>query len=87
MMSGISDIRPKRRAHATCGQDPMLLELGDRIRASRCSIGMTQEELALVAGVGRELVIQLENGKPGVSLGKASLILSTLGQRLSVTER
>ncbi|MEN9432429.1 MAG: hypothetical protein RLZZ422_18 [Pseudomonadota bacterium] len=87
MMSDIHDIRPKRRAHASCGQDPMLLELGDKVRASRCAIGMTQEELALVAGVGRELVIQLENGKPGVSLGKASLILTTLGQRLLVAGR
>lgn len=48
---------------------------------------MTQEELALVAGVGGELVIQLENGKPGVSLGKTSKVLAALGLSLTAVRR
>jgi transcriptional regulator with XRE-family HTH domain len=86
-MSPISHIRTQRRSHASVGKDPALLEIADRIRAARVSAGMTQEELALAAGVGRELVIQLESGKPGVSLGKASRVLGALGMRLTTRAR
>lgn len=47
---------------------------------------MTQEELALVTGVGRERIIQLENGKPGVAIGKVSVILTALGLKLIALE-
>lgn len=86
-MSDISDIQPKRRSHATTGDDPALLALGNQIRQRRTSSNMTQEELALVAGVGRELVILLENGKPGVTLGKACRVLAALGLNLTAAER
>lgn len=86
-MSDISDITVKRRSHASKGDDPVLLSLGNRIRHTRLANGMTQEELALVSGVGRELVIQLENGKPGVTLGKASRVLAALGLQLTTQER
>lgn len=86
-MSDISDITSKRRRHASTGDDPVLLALGNQIRHARLSSGMTQEELALVVGVGRELVIQLENGKPGVTLGKAIRVLAALGLQLTAQER
>jgi transcriptional regulator with XRE-family HTH domain len=86
-MSSNTDIRPRRRSHATAGNDVTLLELGDGVRAARVAAGMTQQELALVAGVGRDLVIQLENGKPGVSLSKASAVLAALGLRLAAVAR
>ena len=86
-MSDISDIQTKRRSHASTGNDPALLSLGDHIRHTRLANGMTQEELALVSGVGRELVIQLENGKPGVTLGKACHVLMALGLQLTAQER
>ena len=86
-MSDISDIQTMRRSHASTGNDPALLSLGDHIRHTRLANGMTQEELALVSGVGRELVIQLENGKPGVTLGKACRVLMALGLQLTAQER
>ncbi|MEZ5479539.1 MAG: helix-turn-helix domain-containing protein [Thiolinea sp.] len=86
-MSDINDFSAKRRRHASTGNNPVLLALGNRIRQKRLDSGLTQEELALVSGVGRELVIQLENGKSGVTLGKASHVMSALGLRLAVEER
>lgn len=86
-MSDISDISSKRRAHAVTGSDPALVALGDSVRRARAAVGMTQEELALVAGVGRELVIQLESGRSGVSLGKASRVLAALGLTLAAVSR
>lgn len=86
-MSDISDIPVKRRSHASTGNDPLLLALGNRARHKRITSGMTQEELALTTGVGRELIIQLENGKPGVTLGKACRVLAALGLQLTVEER
>lgn len=86
-MSDISDITIKRRRHATTGNDPALLSLGEQVRRTRLANQMTQEELALVSGVGRELVIQLENGKPGVTLGKVSRVLAVLGLQLTAQER
>ena len=85
-MSDKSDIS-KRRRHASTGNDPTLLALGDQIRAARLANTMTQEELALVSGVGRELVIQLENGKPGVTLGKVCRVLAALGLQLTALGR
>ena len=86
-MPTLKDLPTQRRRHAVIGDDPLLLDLGETVRSTRVHSQMTQEELALVAGVGRELIIQLENGKAGVSLGKASRVLAVLGLKLTVQER
>jgi DNA-binding XRE family transcriptional regulator len=85
-MSDISDFKIKRRTHASTGEDPILLTLGDKIRMERMRAGMTQEELALVTGVGRERIIQIENGKSGVSIGAVSRVLKALGLKLAAME-
>lgn len=85
-MSEIHDFSLRRRSHAQVGSDPILLALGDHIRAARIAAGMTQEELALVTGVGRDRIMQLENGKPGIAIGKVSAILAALGLKLTVIE-
>lgn len=86
-MANTSDLKSKRRSHAATGEDPALLAIGDQVRQKRIQNQMTQEELALVTDVGRELIIQLENGKPSVSLGRASRVLAALGLSLVVVER
>lgn len=88
-MSEISGFEPHqshRRAHASVGVDPILLSIGDSIRASRVEAGMTQEELALVTGIGRDRIMQIENGKSGVSIGAVSQVLKALGLKLMVTD-
>lgn len=85
-MSDISGFQSKRRTHASTGNDPLLLALGDKIRMTRVEAGMTQEELALVTGIGRERIMQIENGKSGVSIGAVSHVLKALGLKFSVTD-
>ncbi|MFZ1342130.1 helix-turn-helix transcriptional regulator [Thiothrix eikelboomii] len=85
-MSNLSELKPKRRSHASIGQDPTLVALGDQIRQKRIDNKLTQEELALVTGLGRELIMQLENGKAHISLGRASRVLAALGLSLQLVE-
>jgi HTH-type transcriptional regulator / antitoxin HipB len=62
--------------------DPPLSDsgsLGGAIRSARRAQGLTQEELALVAGVGRRFVIELEAGKPTAQLGAALRVIRALG--------
>lgn len=43
-------------------------QLGATLRAQRKQQGLTQVELALRAGIGRQKLIEVEQGKPGVAL-------------------
>lgn len=89
-MSEISDfknVKNKRRSHAFVGSDPTLLALGDRIRSARVEVGMTQEELALVTGVGRDRIMQLEGGRPGIAIGKVVQILALLGLKFIIEKK
>ncbi len=59
-------------------------EIGDAIKFTRKSQGMTQEQLAAVAGVGVRFVRELEQGKESCHLGKALTVFSMLGLTLDV---
>lgn len=58
------------------------LALGAAIRNARKAHGLTQSDLAGLAGTGVRLVSELERGKPGVQVGKVLDILAALGLRL-----
>lgn len=45
----------------------ILRELGGRIRAQRKSVGLTQEQLALVAGVDRSYFGAVERGERNIT--------------------
>ncbi|MDD3762396.1 MAG: helix-turn-helix domain-containing protein [Nevskiales bacterium] len=75
------------RGHAQRGDDADLLALADTVRAARADAGLTQADLALVSGVGRDTIIALENGRPGVSLGSALRVLKGLGLTLAPVPR
>lgn len=77
----------KPRRHARRDSDVTLLSLADQVRAARIQSRLSQQELALASGVGRATVIDLENGREGVSLGNAQRILSSLRLRLVATAR
>ena len=53
--------------------------LGELIRTTRKSLGVTQEQLAMTAGTGMRFIIDLEKGKPTCELGKVLGVLATLG--------
>jgi len=73
------------RKHARRGDNTDLLALAAAVRAARTHAALTQAQLALVSGVGRDTVIALENGRPGVSLGHALRVMKGLGLTLAPT--
>ena len=61
-------------------------ELGAGLRAARKSLGLTQADLALAAGVGLRFVVELEAGKSTVQLGLALRVIDTLGKSLLLSK-
>ena len=53
--------------------------LGAELRRIRRAQGLTQEELALAAGVGRRFVIDLEAGTESVQTGALRRVVAALG--------
>ncbi len=54
-------------------------ELGDALRSARKQLGLTQSQLALVAGVGVRFIVDLEGGKPTVRLDAVMRVIGALG--------
>ena len=53
--------------------------LGATLRAARKQLGLTQSELALVAGVGLRFMVDLEAGKPTLRLEQVLRVIDALG--------
>jgi HTH-type transcriptional regulator/antitoxin HipB len=62
-------------------------DVGAAIRAKRRAIGMGQEELASLAGVGPRFLSEIENGKNSAEIGKVMQVLRRLGLELSIRPR
>ena len=58
--------------------------LGAAILAARRRLGLTQPQLALAAGVGVRIIVELEAGKPTIRLETLLKVLHTLGGSLAV---
>ena len=61
--------------------------LGRAVRSIRRARGLTQAELAGLAGVGVRYLSELERGKTTSHLGKALTVLHRLGCRLTLEAR
>lgn len=59
--------------------------LGLALRAARKHLGLTQPQLALVAGVGVRFVVELEAGKPSVRLEQVLRVIDALGGQLQLS--
>ena len=59
-------------------------ELGGAIRAARRNRGMTQRDLALIAGTGERFVVELEAGKATTQLGRTLAVIAALGLTLTI---
>jgi HTH-type transcriptional regulator/antitoxin HipB len=57
-------------------------EFGAAIRRQRRDKGLSQEDVALSAGVGLRFVHDLERGKDTVELGRAMRVAAAVGLRL-----
>ncbi len=54
-------------------------ELGETLRAARIRKGMSQQEVALAAGVGRRFVSELEGGKATAEIGRVFAVCRVVG--------
>ena len=54
-------------------------QLGIELKKARKQIGLTQSELALVAGVGLRFMVELEAGKPTLRLSHVLKVIHALG--------
>ncbi|MGE0172761.1 MAG: helix-turn-helix transcriptional regulator [Oligoflexales bacterium] len=60
------------------------MEIGNFVRGQRKRLGLTQKQLADLAGVGLNFVYQLENNKQTVQLDTTNLVLKALGYKVGV---
>ena len=58
--------------------------LGDQIRAMRLNRGYTQAQLAKVAGVTRQKLIEVEQGSPSVSMNAYARVIAALGSEFKL---
>lgn len=63
------------------------VQLGEKARQKRKLDGLTQQELAAVAGVGVRFISDLEKGKPTIQLNCVFAVFAALGLQLTVTEK
>lgn len=73
------------QSHSRTGSQGALTDvgaLGLAVRQARKAHGLTQAELAGLAGTGPRFISELERGKPGAELGKVLDVLAVLGLRL-----
>jgi HTH-type transcriptional regulator / antitoxin HipB len=62
-------------------------DIGRVMRALRRAQGVTQVDLADLAGVGPRFVSEIENGKKTAEIGKVVQVLAALGATLVVVPR
>ncbi|RAX43892.1 transcriptional regulator [Arthrobacter sp. AQ5-06] len=59
--------------------------LAGEVRTRRAALGLTQQDLADMAGVSERFVRFVEQGKPSVQLDSLLAVLDTLGLELRIT--
>jgi y4mF family transcriptional regulator len=62
-------------------------EFGAAVREARKRERLTQRELALSVGTGERFIVDLENGKETVHLGKALHVAVSLGLKVELSDR
>lgn len=62
-------------------------QIGEFVRERRRSNCLNQQELALLAGVGRRFVSELENGKATLRLREVDAVLAVFGKTLGIADR
>ena len=62
-------------------------QIADAVARRRTALGLTQVDLAELAGVSERFVRALEKGKPTVQLNLVEAVLTTLGLSLTITPR
>jgi len=68
------------------GMNPLPDLLGERVRQAREARGLSQKQLADLAGIGKTAMFDLEHGNPGVRLNTLLAVLDFLGIPLTLGE-
>ncbi|MEY4718977.1 MAG: hypothetical protein RL563_1595 [Pseudomonadota bacterium] len=77
----------KRVVPTSFPSDPFLdspITLGSAIRSARTQAGIRLEDAAMTIGVSLQTLVDIEAGKPGVSIGKILQVANGLGVSLFV---
>ena len=53
--------------------------IGELVKNTRKTMGVTQKDLAMTSGTGLRFIIDMEKGKATCQLGKVLTVLHTLG--------
>jgi HTH-type transcriptional regulator/antitoxin HipB len=61
--------------------------LAAEVRTRRAALGLTQQDLADMAGVSERFVRFVEQGKPSIQLDSLIAVLETLGLELALATR
>lgn len=67
--------------------EPLAAVLAGEVRTRRLQLGLTQQDLADMAGVSERFVRFVEQGKPSVQLDSLTALLETLGLELQLATR
>jgi HTH-type transcriptional regulator / antitoxin HipB len=62
-------------------------DLGNLVREKRERVGMTQRQLAELAGVSRLWLVHVEGGHPGAEFGRILQLVASLDLRFDLVER
>ncbi len=75
---------PETARHDVHMHEHAFHQLGIRLRSRRQELGLTQVELAELAGCSTRMVHAIEAGKPTARLDKLVAVLEAVGLRLEV---
>ena len=67
--------------------EPITTVMAAEVRSRRISLGLTQQDLADMAGVSERFVRFVEQGKPSIQLDSLLAVLDTLGLELRLATR
>lgn len=76
----------RQRSPRIKGDQRVLSVLADQVRRRRKAAGLTQRALAGLSGTGVRFIVDLEQGKPTLEVGKLIDVLETLGLSLTTVE-
>lgn len=62
-------------------------DIGRVVQMTRRQLGLRQQEVASLCGVGNRFLSELENGKPGLEIGRVIRVLESLGLELVARSR
>lgn len=61
-------------------------DIGDFVRSERRTLGWTQEQVAMYAGVSAKFIVAVEHGKPTLQMDSVNRVLALFGKHLGLVD-